>query len=300
MRNSLRTIKEYVLNPDLAGCHLRQMAEKMAENDPASSRVNPAAAQEIRKSCLDRAAKTIACFVYLVWDGGPQEYASRTLEILLQLQGRMRGMDPDSTWVYAINAFNTDIVSRLARAENLVVAPDLKTALIRRFLDNIGHYDYLHDIARNIMELHWQRSHSPHSLIANRQKTSVLVSPRGEVVLERHLQRSANEGLATHIEQSNIARGNIEHPTDPTIILRDRIKIQLAMGGKNAETWEASGRQIANQIETRLGTTAGRKEARRARHTWKSGARPCWLHRGNDNFSSQIRTDRQTGHGLGG
>ena len=252
------------------------MAEQMAENDPAGSRVKPAAARETRTSCLDRAATTIACFIYLVWDGsGPREYAPRTLEILLQLQGRMRGMDPDSTWVYAIDAFNTDIVSRLARAANLVVAPELKTALIRRFSDNIGHHDYLHDIASNIIELHWQRRHSPHSLVANGQKTGVLVSPRGEVVLERHLQRSANEGLATHIEQSNIARGNIEQPTDPTIILRDRVKIQLAMGGKNAETWEASGRQIADQIETRLGTTAGRKKARRARHMWKSAARPC-------------------------
>ena len=281
MRNSLRTIKEYVLNPNLSGCHLRQMAEKMAENDPANSWVNPAAAQEIRKLCLDRAAKTIASFIYLVWDGpGPQEYASRTLEILLQLQDRMRGMHPDSTWVYAISAFNTDIVSRLARAANLVVAPHLKKALIRRFSNNIGHDDYLHDIARNIMELHWQRGHSLDSLTANRQKTSVLVSSRGEVALERHLQRSANEGLVAHVEQSNLTRGNIEHPTDPTIILRDRVKIQLAMGAKNAETWEVSGRQIANQIETRLGTAAGRTEARRARHTWKSAAGPTRRSRG--------------------
>ena len=280
MKNSLKTIEEYVLNPAPAGCHLRQMvekmAEKMAENYPASSMVDPAAAQEVRKSCLDRAAKTIACFIYLEWDGpGPQEYASRTLEVLLHLQGRMRGMHSDSTWVYAINAFNTDIVSRLARAADIVVAPDLKAALIRRFSDNIGDHDYLHDIARNIMELHWQRGHSPRSLVANRQEASGRARQRGEAVMERHLQGSANEGLATHIEQSNIARGNIEHPTDSTIILRDRIKIQLAMGGKNAETWEASGRQIANQIETRLGTTAGRKEARRARHTWKSAAGPC-------------------------
>ena len=270
MKETLKAIKEYVLNPDRLGCHLRQMTEQMAKNDPANSRADLASAQEIRKSCLDRAAETIACFIYLVWDGsGPQEYASRTLEILLQLQERMRGMDPDSTWVYAINAFNVDIVSRLARAANLAVAPGLKTALMRRFSGNIGHYDYLHDIARNIMELHWQRDHSSHSLVADRQKASVLATPRGEAVLERHLQRSANEGLATHIEQRNFARGNVEHPTDPTIILTDRIKIQLAMGGKNAETWEASGRQIAVQIETRLGTAARRKEARRARHIWK-------------------------------
>ena len=77
-----------------------------------------------------------------------------------------------------------------------------------------------------------------------------------------------------HIEHSNITRGNIEHPTDPTIILRDRIKIQLAMGGKDAETWEASGRQIANQIDTRLGTTAGRKKFRRARGELSSPPRP--------------------------
>ena len=79
---------------------------------------------------------------------------------------------------------------------------------------------------------------------------------------------TAAEKYTANVEQSNIARGNIEHPTDPTIVLTDRLKIQLAMGGKNAATWEASGRQIASQIETRLGPSAGRKEARRARHTW--------------------------------
>jgi len=125
MKNSLKTIKQYVLNPDHVGCHLRQMAEKMAasmaEKDVTRAGAKRAAAQEIRHSCLDRAAETIARFINLLWDGsGPQEYAPRTLEILLRLQGRMRGMDPDSTWAYAIDFFNVDIVSRLS---NRVASP---------------------------------------------------------------------------------------------------------------------------------------------------------------------------------
>lgn len=274
MNDTLKAIKEYVLNPDRFGCHLREMAEQMAQEDWANGTVHPTFERKARDSRLDRAAETIACFIHLVWDGsGPREYAPGTLAILLRLQGRMRGMDSEATWAYAIDAFNTDIVLRLARSENLAVDPDLKTALIHRFRDNISDHEYLHDIVRDIMELHWQRRHSPDCPAAERAKAGLPVGPRGGGVLERHLQRSANEGLATYIEQSNIGRGNIEHPTDPTIIRRDRLEIQLAMGGKNAQTWAASGRQIANQIETRLGTTAGRKEARRARHTWKSAAR---------------------------
>ncbi len=274
--DTLKAIKEYVLKPDRLGCHLRQMAEQMAKEDWANRTAHPALGQKARDSRLDRAAEAIASFIYLVWGGsGPQEYASGTLAILLRLQARMHGMDSQSTWGYAINAFNTDILLRLARSANLAVDPGLKTALIHRFCDDVSDHEYLHDIVRDIIELHWQRRHSPDSLAAERGTVGLPVGPRGEAVLEKHLQQSANEGLATHIEQSNIGRGNIEHPTDPTIIRRDRIELQLAMGGRNAQTWAASGRQIANQIETRLGTTAGRKEARRARHTWKSAAKPC-------------------------
>ncbi|GEM_PF-5761679 len=245
------------------------MAEQMAQADWAKGTVNPTLEQKSSDSRLDRAAETIACFIYLVWGGsGPQEYAPETLAVLLQLQARMRGMDSESTWAYAIDTFNTDIVLRLARSADLAVDPDLKAALINRFCDNISDHAYLNDVARDIMELHWLRRHSPDCPAGKRGKVGLPMGPRGEAVLEEHLQRSANEGLATHIEQSNIGRGNIEHPTDSTIIWRDRVEIQMALGGRNAETWAASGRHIANQIETRLGTTAGRKEARGARHTW--------------------------------
>jgi len=274
MNATLKAIKKYVLNPDRLGCHLRQMAEQMAQRAAADRTVSPTFEQKAGDSRLGRAAETIACFIHLVWGcSGPQEYAPGTLAVLLRLQGRMRGMDPQSTWTYAIDAFNTDIVQRLARSANLAVDRRLKKALIHRFRDGIGDHEYLHDIATDVMELHWRRRHSPGRLTAEGGKAGLPVGPRGGAVLEGHLQRSANEGLAAHIEQSNIGRGNIEHPTDPTIIRQDRIDIQLALGGRNAETWAASARQIADLIETRLATTAGRKEARRARHSWKSAAR---------------------------
>jgi hypothetical protein len=275
MNEAMNTIKEYVLHPDHLGCHMRQMAEEMVQQmarKHADARGSPGAVQKIRNSCLDQAAETIACFTHLAWFGaGPRDYAPRALEILLRLQHRMRGMDPDSTWAYAIKAFNTDILSRLAQASNLIVEPGPRTAMIHRFFDNISDHDYLHDIARNIMELHWQRRHSPNCPVATSRKTFVPAGPRGGAVLERHLRRSAAEALATHIVQSNIARGNIEHPTDSTIILADRIAIQLAMGQKNDQTWIASGWQLADNIETRLATAAGRKEARHARSLWKAG-----------------------------
>lgn len=43
--------------------------------------------------------------------------------------------------------------------------------------------------------------------------------------MERRLKWLASEALAMYVEQANIARGNIEHPTDPMIVLRDRIGI---------------------------------------------------------------------------
>jgi hypothetical protein len=274
MNEAMKTIKEYVLHPDHLGCHLRQMAEEMgkqmAEENPTDAEGSPGVEQEIRSSCLDRAAETIACFIHLAWCGsGPQDYAPRALEVLLGLQGRMCGMDPDSTWAYALCAFNTDILSRLARAASLVVTPDLRTTMIHHFLGNSSDH-YLRDIAGNIVELHWQRRHGPNCLDADNQKTTVPGEPRGGAVLERHLRRSAIEGLATYIEQSNIARGTIETPTDPLVVLRDRIEIQLARGGKNAQTWAESGWELAEGIEARFGTSAGRREARRSRNVWKA------------------------------
>ena len=281
MNEAMKTIKEYVLHPDHLGLHLRQMAEEMGEQmtqkHPANARGIPGMTREIRNSCLDRAAETIAGFIQLAWCGsGPREYALRALEILLRLQDRMRGMDSDSTWAYAIEAFNTDILSRLARAANPIVTPGLKTALMRCFFDNVAGHDYLHDIVKNIMELHWQRRHSPDCPVADSRKTRVPEGPRGGAVLERHLRRSATAGLATHIEHSNIVRGNIETPTDPRVVLRDRIEIQLAKGGKNARTWAESGWEIADGIEARFGTSASRREARRSRGVWNTISRsPC-------------------------
>ena len=135
----------------------------------------------------------------------PQEYAPRTLEILLRLQGRMRGMDPDSTWDYAIDAFNTDIVSRLARAGNLAVAPDLRDGVDPSLL---GQHQRPYVSAQHRQKHHGSCTGSggtapiPSWLNAGRPAVR---GPTRWGVLERHLQRSANEGLATHIEQSNIA-----------------------------------------------------------------------------------------------
>ena len=275
MNEAMKTIKEYVLHPDHLGCHLRQMAEEMgkqmSQESPANAENGPGELQRIRSLFLDRAAETIACFIHLAWCGsGPREYAPRTLEALLRLQGRMRGMDPGSTWAYAIDTFNADILSRLAQAANRIVEPDLRTAMVHRFLGKSrGHY--LDDIVGNVVELHWQRKHGPNCPDAKSRKTG---GPRGEAVLERHLLHSAIEGLATYIEQTNIARGTIGTPTDPRVVLRDRIEIQLAKGGKNAQTWAESGWELADGIEARFGTSADRREARRSRSVWKAISRP--------------------------
>ena len=281
MKDALTPIKQYVLAPDHLGGHLRQMCEQMANEDLAETRANHIYARELRNLLLDRAADVLACYIHLVWDGaGPTEYAPRTLEILLRLQGRMRGMDADCTWGYALDAFNTDVVSRLERAGSLTIDSSQESEMLHHLFDRLEEYEYLHDVAGNIMHLHWHRRHCAGSPTADRSgKTGMPVGPRGGPAVESHLKRAAIEGLATYIEQSNIARGNIEEPTDPLIVLHDRIGIQLALGGKNAETWTASGWQVADHIEARFGTAAGRREARRARDLWKAiarerGARP--------------------------
>lgn len=91
--------------------------------------------------------------------------------------------------------------------------------------------------------------------------------------MEIHLKRLALEGLATYIEQANIARGNIETPTDPTILFRDRLQVQQSLGAKDARTWDESGWRIADQIERRFGTAEARKAARQARIGWSAAVR---------------------------
>ena len=269
MKDVLQPIKQYILEPDYRGNHLKQMAEHIAARWLASSRASMRAGWG---SYLEEAAETVARFIYLVWgDAGPQEYAPRTYEMLCALRDRVRGMDPSSTWEYAIDALITDVQVRLVRAAKMTVDTELETAMVHHFFDSMEEFEYLHDVARHIMDLHWRRWHSPESPGAAEQAArGVPIGPRGEELLETHLQRVAMESLATYIEQSNIARGNIDKPTDPVIVLRDRIEIQLRLGGKNAETWSASGRELADRIESRLGTAAGRRQARRARGRWKA------------------------------
>jgi hypothetical protein len=148
----------------------------------------------------------------------------------------------------------------------------MESALIHHFFDSIDDYAYLHDVVTNTMHYHWQRRHQP-GPTAMPQHARALVGLRGEAAMEQHLRRSAIEGLATYIEQSNIARGNIENPTDPVVVLGDRVEIQLAKGCKNAQTWAQSGWELADGIEARFGTSAGRREARRSRGVWKALSR---------------------------
>jgi hypothetical protein len=261
-----------VLSPDVLGCHLRQLAEHLAHRTALDS-AQPHLTGQLHELYLDQAAETIASYIYLVWnDSGPHEYAPRMLEILLRLQARMRGMDSGYTWEYALTALNTDIVSRLGRAVGITIDPAMESALIHHFFDSIDDYEYLHDVVMNIMHFHWQRHHQL-GTAAMPQQARALVGFRGEPTLEQHLRRSAIEGLSTYIEQSNIARGNMENPTDSMVVLGDRIEIQLANGGKNSQTWAESGWELADSIEARFGTSAGRREARRSRSVWKAFSR---------------------------
>ena len=265
MNDVLQPVTQYILDPDDRGNHLKQMAEHIAARWLASSRASMRAGWG---SYLEEAAETVAGFIHLVWgDAGPGEYAPRTYEMLCALRDRVRGMDPASTWEYAIDALTTDIQVRLVRAAKMALDPELETAMVHHFFDSLDEFEYLHDVARHIMELHWRRRHSPDSAGASAHGP---IGPRGEEVLETHLHRVAMESLATYIEQSNIARGNIDRPTDAVIVLRDRIEIQLKLGGKSAATWSASGRELADRIESRLGTAAGRRQARLARGRWKA------------------------------
>lgn len=269
--NELLAIKRYVLEPDESGAHLRRMAESMADDQARFARSIVPDWAEARRACLERAAETIAGFIHLAWGGaGMAEYARRTYEMLCALRDRMRGMNPEARWQYAIDALSVDIEARLKRAEHLVLDAGSEAEMLRHFFDSLAEHDYLHDLVANTMELHWTRRHSPDSPAA-RQTTrkNVPIGPRGGRVVERHLQRAATEAVATYIEQANITRGMIENLTDTAIVLRDRVNIQRELGAIDQATWEASGWQLADFIESRFGTRAGRREARLARARWR-------------------------------
>lgn len=273
--NELKEIKRYVLSPDSRGEHLRQMAEAMAADLVEGTHVPHSERDEARSICLEKAAEAIARFIHLAWGGaGAPEYAARTQAMLCALRDRMRGMNPDATWHYAVAALNVDIQSRLRRAERLMLDAEGETELVHHLFDGREEHHYLNDLAQYIMHLHWERRHSPDSPEVTRtQRKNIPVASRGDPVLEKHLERVAKESVATYIEQSNIVRGMMENLTDTGVLLRDRIEIQQTLGGINARTWEASGRQLAEVIEARFGTEAGRKEARLTRARWKALAR---------------------------
>jgi hypothetical protein len=274
MSDATEAIRLYVIHPDRNGMHLRQLAEKMASNEPGRQGYITA---ELREQKVAQAAAVIARFIHMVWGGssGPETYTPRIYEILLSLQGRMRGMPPHDAWDYALAAMGEDIRLRLAKAGGITIDPDMETALMHRFFDAVAEHQYLHDVVERIMDLHWHRRHGPGAItteeVGPARKSLEL---RGEERLERHLQQVARDGLATYIEQANIGWGNIDHPYDPVIVLRDRIEIQLNLGGKNVHTWEESAWRLGDLIERRFGTTAARREARAARSAWGAADTP--------------------------
>ncbi|MBN2582153.1 MAG: hypothetical protein JXL80_03730 [Planctomycetes bacterium] len=278
--DDIRTISRYILKPDANGAHLREMAEAMAAHGLRSANVPLEDRDEAMQSQLAKAAETIAAFAVLAWGGaGTAEYARRTQLMLGALRDRMRGMNPEMTRQYAIEALNADIEFRLRRAEHLVLDSRAEKELIDHFFDDDPQYDYLHDLVRNTMHLHWERRHSLAAAASCEPgKTNVLMGPRGDSALETHLRRAATEAVATYIEQANIAWGMVENLTDTGIVLRDRINIQRELGSIDEKTWEASGWKLADFIEGRFGTREGRKEARLARAGWRQLARRKLVH----------------------
>lgn len=275
MDQAIRKIKQYVLDPNPRDLHLRTMVDKLAEQEMARRPEPYPLPAAVRDRCLQEAGETIAAYIVLVWVGaGPDVYAPGTYEILRGLQGRMRGMDADLTWDYAVTTYIADIRPRLRRAEALATDPAKETELIGHFFDALDEYEYLHDTARNVMQLHWDRRHDPAAPGAEEtRRVGTAEGKRGDAVVEEHLRRAAIEGLATYILQANIARGHIEEPTDPRIVLSDRIEIQCRLGDKNAETWQASGWEIADRVDRRYGSQEARHRARIARGGWKAMAR---------------------------
>jgi hypothetical protein len=273
MASPVASIQAYILHADQKGSHMRQLAEAMAEGEPSQYRQD--SPQSYRER-MERATETLARFVYLVWGPvGPEEYAQRAYEMLMGLQRRMRGMTPHTAWEYALSALGDDVRQRVKKADSITIDPDMETALTHRFFDNLEEHKYLHDVARKVMGLHWQRRHGPEAITTEEVgRPGRVTGPRGQAEMERHLERLAREGLATYIEQANIGWGNIDNPSDPTVVLRDRIEIQLTLGAKNADTWEASAGRMADLIERRFGTSAARKEARAARIGWGAMEHP--------------------------
>lgn len=269
MRDSVREIQSCVLHPDHNSLHLRQLAENMAKQgvSRASTKGSPSQEQE-----LETAAETIARFIYLLWgSAGPDEYGPRTYEMLMSLQNRMRGMWTEGTWEYALAAFGCDIRSRLKQAENITIAPGTATTLRGQFFDGLGNHEYLHEVVREIMDLPWKQQRGLGAILPTQIGGSKDASiRRDDPKMEPRLKWLASEALAMYIEQANISRGNIEHPTDPVIILRDRIGIQLGLGGRDPRTWEESGSRIADLIKRRFGTAAARKKGLASRAGWKS------------------------------
>jgi hypothetical protein len=275
MSDAIEAIRLYVVHPDRNGLHLRQLAEKMASNEPDLRGFITA---ELRERKVAQAAAVIARFIQMVWgqSSGPETYAPRIYEILLSLQGRMRGMPPHDAWEYALAAMGEDIRTRLKKAGGITIDPDMETSLMHSFFDSLEEHQYLRDVAEKIMDLHWHRRHGPGAITTEEVGPSrKSLELRGEGKLERHLQHVAREGLATYIEQANIGWGNIDHPYDTVSVLRDRIEIQLSLGGKNAHTWEESAWRLADLIERRFGTTAARREARAARAAWGAAEAPA-------------------------
>ena len=277
MEAKLGAIKQYVLSPDSNGSHLRQMADYMAMHlwEGKRSGEMDMYSGQAKALCEDEAAETIASYIHLVWDGaGPEVYAPRMFEMLCGLRDRVSGMDPSSRWEYAIAYLADDTRSRLRQTGAIEIDTEMETALVHRFFDGTEDFAYLHDVADHIEHLHWERKHSPAAPTAEEYRLHGRpIGARGEPLVETHLKRTAIEGLAAYVEQANIARGRIDAPTDPTIVLRDRIDFQMREGGKNADTWDRSGWMLADHIEERFGTAAGRREARLARAGWKAIAR---------------------------
>jgi len=269
----VEAIRSYVVHPDRNGSHLRQLAEKMAFAEPARADfVTPG----LREKKVAEAADTVARYIYLVWGAaGPETYTPRMYEILLTLQGRMRGMMPHDAWEYALASMAEDIRRRLKKAGAITIDPDMETALMHRFFDRLEEHQYLHDVAEKIMDLHRHRRHGPGAITTEEVgRGHGQFELRGSQRIEQHLQRVAREGLATYIEQANIGWGNIDDPHDPVIVLRDRIDIQIALGGKNAHTWEESAWRLGDIIERRFGTSAARREARASRKIWGAPEAP--------------------------
>jgi len=286
MEAVLQDIKQYVLNPDQRGSHLRQLAEYMGklawENDAGKPRGERW--QEVRDSYVEGAAEQVAGFIHMGWDGaGPDEYAPRTFEIMRDYQDSMSGMDLDTRWNdYTLPKMANEIGMRMKLAEKIAIDAKAENALVRHLFDDMDEYSYLHDIVGQLEHLHWQRKHSfgfkawlmdhpEHPLYPSLGKKHYPWGDRKDPAVEEHLRMIAIEGLAIFIEQSNIVRpdGNILNPTDPRIIYKERISLQdHHLGGRNALSWEESGWRVANRIEDSFGTTEGRKAGRRARLGW--------------------------------